>query len=114
MKCEVAHVYEKIILGTAKEMIRTEGREDSPQRTVRGTGKLSASELIICVHTKAERSYKPEGRHGLSFTLLSSTCNPKHPAEVCVASYPSPMLFKAGSVDCKLNLMVIHRLLEKI
>lgn len=49
MKCEVAHV-----LGTAKE-IRTKGREDSPWRTVKGTGKLSASELIICVHTVKQR-----------------------------------------------------------
>lgn len=41
-RCEVSHVRKKITLGTAKE-IRTEGREDSPWRTVRGTGRLSAS-----------------------------------------------------------------------
>jgi len=54
MKCEVAHVCKKITLGTVKE-IRTVCREDSPWRTVKGTGRLSASELIICVHTVKKR-----------------------------------------------------------
>lgn len=54
MKCEVAHECKKITLGTAKE-IRTEGREDSPWRTVKGTGRLSASELIIFVHAVKQR-----------------------------------------------------------
>lgn len=54
MICEVAHVCKKITLGIAKE-IRTERKEDSPWRTVKGTSKLSASELIICVHTVKQR-----------------------------------------------------------
>lgn len=56
----------------------------------------------------------PEGRHSLNFTLLSSARNPKHPAEICLASFPSSALLKTGCVDCQLKLMVIYKLLGKI